>query len=277
MRFFRDDYSTNTLTFSFYFVGNIMSSKLPNNLESALEEIKKLRLEVKRLKEDADDGDVEDKPKHDKKFWKNIREKCKKRQVAFIKKLLQEDKLKVNDQDDKGNTLLHIAAKEGNYEVCALCINLTEANNLENKLNGENDDGYTPQQLAEQDAWFHVEQLLLFASKDAAIGTEVNEYAKKLNSQSGIIDNLIKMLEIKKNKKVVQDTIVDILIQQIKSKQAFSDLLLNLSWRIVTKNNKNPLNNQLWKAIKQTVTEIINTKKERAWYWLKNYLLPSTV
>lgn len=245
-----------------------MTTKLPDNLEAALAEIKKLREENKRLKKGAQD----DKPKHDKKFWKTIREKCKKRQVAYIKKALQENKFTVFDVDENGNTLLHIAAEEGNYEICALCINLGA--NIE-AVNGDYEQAEV---LAEYKGWYHIEQLLLFASKDAAIGTEVNEYASKLNTQNGIIDNLMKMLEIKKNKKVVQDTIVDILIQQIKSKQAFSDLLLNLSWRIVTKNSKNnPLDNNLWNAIKETVRQIINAKKEREWFWLKNYLLPSTV
>ena len=120
--------------------------------------------------------------------------------------------------------------------------------------------------------------MLLFASKDAAIGSEVNGYESKLNSQNGVINNLMKILETKEDKKVFEDIIVDILIQQIKSKQAFSDLLLNLSWRIITKNNKeNPLDNDLWNAIKTAVREIINAKKETEWHWLKNYLLPSTV
>jgi len=249
------------------------AEELPTNLEDALEEIKRLRQRVEEL-EETGAVDEEGEPKHDDKFWKNIREKCKKRNVSFIKELLQDERNKftVHEKDDAGNTLLHVAAEEGCYEVVALCLNL-EAN-----LNAENNSWETAVDIAEDKGWFHIEQLLLFESMDAALGSEVNEYADKLNQQDGILSNLMQMLELRKNKKLVQDTIVDIVSQQIRGKQAFSDLLLNLAWRIITtKNEENPLNNSLWKAIQETVKEIIEEKKEREWFWLKNYLLPSTV
>eukprot|EP00485_Elphidium_margaritaceum_P019481 CAMPEP_0202727068 /NCGR_PEP_ID=MMETSP1385-20130828/184932_1 /ASSEMBLY_ACC=CAM_ASM_000861 /TAXON_ID=933848 /ORGANISM="Elphidium margaritaceum" /LENGTH=1095 /DNA_ID=CAMNT_0049393303 /DNA_START=63 /DNA_END=3350 /DNA_ORIENTATION=- len=246
---------------------------LPTSLDDALNEIKQLRKKVVQLESGGPVNESEE-AKHDRKFWKNVREKCKKRNVSFIRELLQDEKNKftVFDKDEDENTLLHIAAEEGCYAAAALCINL-DAN-----ITQENGDGETAIDLASDKGWFHVEQLLLFESMDAALGSEVNEYAEKLSREQGIIDSFLRMLDVKKNKKMVQDTIVDIVTQQIRSKQAFSDLFLKLAWRIVTdKNAENPLSHNLWKAIQETVQEILETKKEREWFWLKTYLLPSTI
>eukprot|EP01083_Nonionella_stella_P227842 808010_1 len=172
-----------------------MASGLPTTLPDALKEIEKLKAKIKRLEESGDYVDDENEIQHDDKFWKHIREKIKKKNVAYIKEQLQENKLSVEETDeDEGNTLLLFAAQEGNYEVVSLCINLGC------DINHENNDGNTAADLAAEEGYFHIEQLLLFESQDAAIGSEVTEYASKLNKQQGIINNLLTMLDIKKKK-----------------------------------------------------------------------------
>eukprot|EP01084_Bolivina_argentea_P282511 483597_1 len=155
-----------------------MASGLPTTLPDALKEIEKLKKKIKRL-ENADYAEDEDEIQHDEKFWKHIREKIKKRDVTYIKEQLQENKLSIEETDDDENSLLLIAAEEGSYEVVSLCINLGC------DLHHTNADDQTAIDLAAEEGFFHIEQLLLFESQDAAIGSEVTEYASKLNKQQG--------------------------------------------------------------------------------------------
>eukprot|EP01084_Bolivina_argentea_P013152 24646_1 len=115
---------------------------------------------------------------------------------------------------------------------------------------------------------------------DAAISTEVNDFAKTINKQNGLIDTFMKQLSVKKNKKIVQDTFVDVMINIVQSKIAFSDDMLNLAFRIVAGNKgSSVLASNLWKCIVKTAKSIIEakTKNGRDWHWLKEYLLPSTI
>ncbi len=58
----------------------------------------------------------------------------------------------------------------------------------------------------------------------------------------------------------------------------FSDDMLNLCWNyIVYKENENALNNELWKVIIKSCTEVIESNDSNNWYWLKQYMLKSTI
>eukprot|EP01083_Nonionella_stella_P238877 836716_1 len=50
------------------------------------------------------------KQKHSAKFWEEIYEKCAKNDTQHIKSLIDNKTLSVNDVDDTGWSLLHIAA-----------------------------------------------------------------------------------------------------------------------------------------------------------------------
>eukprot|EP01083_Nonionella_stella_P141610 436775_1 len=75
--------------------------------------------------------------KHSKAFSKEIGDKCEANDTEYIKSLIENKTLSVNDVGDGGNSLLHYAAAHGAYEIAQLCISLGADVTLKNT------DGHT--------------------------------------------------------------------------------------------------------------------------------------
>eukprot|EP01083_Nonionella_stella_P019777 54894_1 len=219
--------------------------------------------------------------------WRTIYGKIHQRQIDYIKDLLRTGKLTVHDVDPKGkDTLLTLCAGLGCYELIPLLLNLGS------DLNHEGFGGRTALQLSQLFNYYHIEQALSFAALNASVGEELHDYSARVNKQDGIIKNFMDRLNQKKNSGVVGTTIVDIMEDLIRGKQAFSDDMFLMAWNIATtmsdgmndgdnlteESTDNHFSNRLWKAIEDTCNAIINQKptNERDWFWFKQYLLSST-
>ena len=70
---------------------------------------------------------------------------------------------------------------------------------------------------------------------------------------------------------------MELMIRIINKRLLFSDTILNLCWEIVSRDGKDPLKSEIWKAMKTQCNEIIQLGDKRDWYWLQKVLIPSTV
>eukprot|EP01084_Bolivina_argentea_P142419 250206_1 len=206
--------------------------------------------------------------RHSKQFWDDIATKCV-QDPDFIKSLIKNKTITMSDVNDKKQTLLIIAASRGSYEVVQFCLNLGA------DVNHKDDYGKTALQNDSVEFYSDVEELLKFAELNANIGDRIRETAFVMDKQKGINENILSELRLigKHNKQLFENTLLEIMVNIIDKKLAFSDHLLNLCFDI----NKNILKSELWMQIKKTCKQIIENGNKRDWYWMREYIVPSTI
>ena len=114
---------------------------------------------------------------------------------------------------------------------------------------------------------------------NANVGNDIKVTSEKIIKQQGITDNILKELSIigDTSKELYEKTTQELMISIINKRQLFSDDFLFLCWGMECRDNKDPLQSELWNAIKTQCNKIIQNGTKRDWYWLKKVLLPSTV
>eukprot|EP01083_Nonionella_stella_P273375 927309_1 len=167
---------------------------LTRNHQSLNRDHEKLKRDYESLKRDHESlkqqgFEQKTKQKHSAKFWEEILEKCKKNETQYIKSLIDNKTLSVNDVGDNGWSLLHNAAFTGAYEIVQLCISLGADVTLKNNR------GETALNLADDFNHHAVKQLLHFAQMKANTGERIREKADDLTKQNGIIENLMNEIE----------------------------------------------------------------------------------
>eukprot|EP01084_Bolivina_argentea_P240506 404027_1 len=64
----------------------------------------------------------------------------------------------------------------------------------------------------------------------------------------------------------------------IKNKMAFSDDILSLCWSYLDRKHGDAvMNTDLWKVILASCGEVIGGRDSNHWYWMKQYMLKSTI
>eukprot|EP01083_Nonionella_stella_P200994 735559_1 len=163
--------------------------KTQQEWQSELNAIKRENQSLKRQNEALKQKELQQKTetKHSESFWKEIRKKCKRNDTQYIKSLVDNKTLTVNDVDDYGRSLLHYAALEGAYEIAQLCISLGADVTLKTK----GYSGDTALYYAHAESHHAIKQLLHFAIMKANTGERIREKADDLTKQNGIIENII--------------------------------------------------------------------------------------
>eukprot|EP01083_Nonionella_stella_P237259 832481_1 len=209
---------------------------------------------------------------HSEEFWSIIATKCAS-DKEYVKELVKNGELKMNECDKAGMTLLLYAAKRGAYELTQLAINLGSDINYVDK------NGKDALQHARDGAWTHIEQLLLFCKLNANIGQKIEDIAYRMNKQKGITENVL--LQLTKyddtTSKFFKDTLCDLMANIIKNKRSFSDDMLSLCWTIECNDNKDVLSSALWKELSSVCIQIMGNGSIRDWRWLKEFIVSSTV
>eukprot|EP01083_Nonionella_stella_P065960 173279_1 len=251
------------------------NTQLKSQLTEQKLQIEQLLEENKMLKEKNDaleKDNIKTKETNNDGVWEKIEHLISAGDTDNLKRLIKLHSISMTDTDSNGNTIFLQACDWGRYDIAQLCLNLGS------DINHKNNDGQQAIDLARDGAWYHIEQLCLFAKMNANLGDRVRDTTQSIFKQNGIVQIMWNKLKQYKNKKLIFDTITDIMIQIIKSKIAFSDDLLLLSWKYITEINKNnPTNSTLWKTIKQVCSEVIESNNPRDWYWLRQYMLRSTI
>ena len=212
--------------------------------------------------------------RHPTSFWNNI--KIKLRDTEYIKGLIKDGTVTVNDFDEDERSLLHYAAWKGNYEIAQLCINLGA--DIHKKSRFSQDETRLPLDWAMENNNDHIEQLLLLQQTKSNVGDRVKYISHGILKQNSIIENIINELSLigEQSKDIFTRILKEITINLISKKLVFSEDLLNLCWKLETENG-DELESELWSSIKKTCKDIINGTSKRDWFWLKQCLLPSNV
>ena len=232
-----------------------------------------IRKELNDIKNKQNKKTNTHKIKHSKEFWQDIRYKLDIGDTDSIKLMIKNKKLTVNDKDFKGKTILSLSAWKGLEDLSRFCINGGA------DLKSKDDEGRTALILAKGQAYYNIEQLLLFAQMNVNVGNEIKDLSNDIIKQNGINENILNQLSSldKQKKETFIQILQELMVNVINKRQSFSDQLLNLCWDICMRDGKNPLKSELWKALKNQCAEIIKNGSKRDWFWMKQLVLPSTV
>eukprot|EP01083_Nonionella_stella_P107748 312451_1 len=249
-------------------------AKTEQELQSELDDIKRdheaLKRDYEALKQQG--FEQKTKQKHSAKFWQEIHGKCKKNDTQYIKSLIDNKTLSVNDVSDNGLSLLHYAAFYGAYEIAQLCISLGADVTLETKM------GQTALYWANNQKHHDIKQLLHFAGMKANTGERIREKADGLSEQSGIVENIMNEIEAYDDttREFFEDTLLDLMNKILRKKRIFSDDWLCLAWKIEAKRG-NVFESELWKNITAVCAQIIQNGDKQDWFFMKTCIITSNV
>ena len=211
--------------------------------------------------------------KYNEDIWNEIQEKIQISDEDAIKLMIKRKIITIYDGNKYGQTILMLAARYGCYSLAQFCIN----NGAD--LNQTDHRNRTALDLSRIVGWYNIERLLLFAALKADAGNEIRMTAGTMHKQNGIIDNILTELSLigKQSKDLFEKILLELMINIINKRSAFSDNLLNLCWKIISRDGKDPLDSELWDALKTQCNQVIQNGNKRDWYWLKTCVIPSTV
>eukprot|EP01083_Nonionella_stella_P054077 142859_1 len=248
--------------------------QIKKEYDSELDALKRKNQELERENEALKQKESQQKTetKHSQAFWDEIEAKCEKHDTQYIKSLIDNKTLSVNDVNDNGMSLLHWAASRGAYEIVQLCISLGADVTLKDK------DGDTALVLADDEDHHAVNQLLHFAEMKANTGERIREKADDLTKQNGIIENLVNEIESYDDttREFFEDTLLDLMNKIVRKKMIFSDDWLCLAWKIEAKRG-NVFQSELWKNMTAVCREIIQNRDKRDWFFMKTCIIPSNL
>ena len=248
------------------------------NKEHLSAEIAKLQAEVERNKKEL-------------KYWKalatsnskvsnkynpllkNVQQLLDSSKLDYVKSLVSEGKISMDDVNKEEMTLLTYAAKHGRYDIVQLCIHLGA------DLDHKDNFGKTPIDHARDGAWYHCEELLLFSKLNANVSDRVQNIAFNMNKQNGIIENIINemndIIKDKNKRDQFMQILTSIMCSIVKKKLSFCDDLLNLCWIYdFTYNNSK---SDLWSSLLNTCNDIVQNGNKKDWYYFQTFILASNV
>ena len=192
-------------------------------------------------------------------------------QPDYVKSLVSEGKIGMDDVDSNGSTLLMWTCSKGDYDITQLCINLGA------DIDAKNDVDMTALDFAQGISAYHCEQLLLFRKLNANVSDNVQNIAFNMNKQNSIVENILNemnnIIKDKNEQNKFLDTLTKIMCNIIGKRLSFSDDLLNLCWMY----NKNTDSNDLWNVLIETCNDIIENGSKKEWYYFKTFILTSNV
>eukprot|EP01083_Nonionella_stella_P054078 142860_1 len=248
--------------------------QIKKEYDSELDALKRKNQELERENEALKQKESQQKTetKHSQAFWDEIEAKCEKHDTQYIKSLIDNKTLSVNDVNDNGMSLLHWAASRGAYEIVQLCISLGADITL------QNDDGRTALDIADFYHHHAIKQLLHFAGMKANTGERIREKADGLSEQSGIVENIMNEIEAYDDttREFFEDTLLDLMNKILRKKRIFSDDWLCLAWKIEAKRG-NVFESELWKNLTTLCTQIIQNGDKQDWCFMKTCIIPSNL
>merc|ERR1712228_1000730 len=219
----------------------------------------------------------ETKIEHSADFWRNIYNYCYHKTGPYgtdnIKSMIKKGQMTVYDTDMDGMSTLHMAARRGAYELAQFLLNNGANIDLTNKK------GKTALDYSREADYPHVEKLLLFAKINGEAGNTIQDIVETIQRQNGINDCLsIELTDIGEiNKKLYDETTMELMIRMIKKRKTFSDNQLVYAMNMAMRENEDILSSKLRLNIRLTASQIVQNGTKKDWIWLKICLLTSMI
>eukprot|EP01084_Bolivina_argentea_P318162 551712_1 len=228
-----------------------------------------------------------DKKRKATQLWKELETQIKDGNIEYVKKLIQLNKVKINDNTQwNGRTILMMSSENGQYDICSMLINLGADVTMTTKYDSTRDATY----FAHKMGHYHIERLLLISSFGGESSAKINEIIERLKKQQAMNKHFIKSV-VEKKTDTGNDTNVNVniyiewleqmclyLCDLIQNKMVFSDDMLSLCWNYtIYKYKKQALNSKLWTVIITSCIDVIEHRDSNNWYWFKKYMLKSTI
>eukprot|EP01083_Nonionella_stella_P113469 334535_1 len=282
----------------------ILESKLHHkhdttDIDAILDEIEENERKYNQTIENETLNEFEENREKEKtsQFWEQVDTKLSDRDIDFIKDLVRNKELNMDETDGKGRTLLMLSALHGCYELVSMCINLGA--NID-KLDEEKK---TALKLSQQNGFPDIEELLIMNQLKTELGQRIEDTTNDIARRQGITENFNRIVNdltqqsedapprcgLLSNqylrdiavafKRELFEMLLRVLIRSIEEKTAYSDDMLYIAFYYeVHINKKLPTDTVLYAAIKKAVIGILSdTTNKKNWFWLKQYLLKSSI
>eukprot|EP01083_Nonionella_stella_P255556 876990_1 len=269
------------------------------DIDAILDEIEENERKYNQTIENETLNEFEEKREKEKtsQFWEQVDTKLSDRDIDFIKDLVRNKELNMDETDGKGRTLLMLSALHGCYELVSMCINLGA--NID-KLDEEKK---TALKLSQQNGFPDIEELLIMNQLKTELGQRIEDTTNDIARRQGITENFNRIVNdltqqsedapprcgLLSNqylrdiavafKRELFEMLLRVLIRSIEEKTAYSDDMLYIAFYYeVHINKKLPTHTVLYAAIKKAVIGILSdTTNKKNWFWLKQYLLKSSI
>eukprot|EP01083_Nonionella_stella_P314033 1129763_1 len=282
----------------------ILESKLHHkhdstDIDAILDEIEENERKYNQTIENETLNEFEENREKEKtsQFWEQVDTKLSDRDIDFIKDLVRNKELNMDETDGKGRTLLMLSALHGCYELVSMCINLGA--NID-KLDEEKK---TALKLSQQNGFPDIEELLIMNQLKTELGQRIEDTTNDIARRQGITENFNRIVNdltqqsedapprrgLLSNqylrdiavafKRELFEMLLRVLIRSIEEKTAYSDDMLYIAFYYEVHINKAlPTHTVLYAAIKKAVIGILSdTTNKKNWFWLKQYLLKSSI
>eukprot|EP01083_Nonionella_stella_P305818 1068438_1 len=121
-------------------------------------------------------------------FWQEVDNKLRDGDIDFIKDLVRNKKLNMDETDKNGRTLLMLSAFRGCYELVAMCINLgANIDQLDN-------NNKTALKLSQQYGFPDIEELLMMNLLKTELGQRIEDTTNDIARKQGITHNFYRIL-----------------------------------------------------------------------------------
>merc|ERR1712228_991143 len=121
-------------------------------------------------------------------FWKNLKTKLNLGDIDYVKDLIRSKKLNMDEINEKGRTLLMMAADVGNYELVSMCINLgADIDKIDN-------DKKSALKIAKERGFPEIEELLLMNLLKTELGERIENTTNDILKKKGLSANFKQIL-----------------------------------------------------------------------------------
>eukprot|EP01084_Bolivina_argentea_P198694 340166_1 len=144
--------------------------------------------ERKEETKDTDTDTEEDDKKKTAQFWSYLDTKLKIGDIEYIKDLVRNKEIKMDECNHAGRTLLMLATEIGSYELVSMAINLGA------DIDKEDNNKETALKIAKEKGFPDIEQLILMNMLKTELGERIENTTNDLLRKQGVTNNFNRIL-----------------------------------------------------------------------------------
>eukprot|EP01083_Nonionella_stella_P151407 483661_1 len=265
--------------------------------------------------EEEDEEEHEEEMKKTKQFWVHLDKKLKESDIDYVKELIRNNEIKMDEtNEENGRHLLMMATAYGSFELVSMCINLGADIDKQDKTKktalklakefgfpdieelllmnllktelGKRIENTTNELLRKKAINNHFKTILNDLFGDFESQKEEKEDAKQEIEQEeedrsktkAVSDTFLRSVTAAYKHEVLE-TLNRVTLKCIENRTAFSDDIMYIAFQYeIDEKHRNPTDTMIYKTIKKVLVQVLsNTKDTVSWYWLKHYVLTSSI